>query len=104
MIWHTMAAVVAVLISQYFWASYSQIETIPYSQFDQLLSEGKLAEATVGADSVEVLSGALRRPTNSKRGSSNVTGARAVPVAAGTAPLNPYPRPAARRCRRRLRY
>ena len=53
MIWYTVVAVIGVLLVQYFWASYSQIETIPYSSFERLLSDGKVAEVTVGAESVE---------------------------------------------------
>jgi len=53
MIWYTVAAVIGVLIFQYFWATYSQIETIPYSEFERLLGEGKVAEVTVGAESIQ---------------------------------------------------
>jgi cell division protease FtsH len=59
MIWYTVAAVIGVLVFQYFWATYSQIETIPYSEFERLLSEGKVAEVTVGADSIQ---GSLKEP------------------------------------------
>jgi cell division protease FtsH len=59
MIWYTIAAVVGVLLIQYFWSSYSQIETIPYSQFEQLLNDRKVAEVTVGAESVQ---GSLKEP------------------------------------------
>ena len=53
MIWYTIAAVIGVLAVQYFWSSYSQIETIPYSQFEQLLNDGKIAEVTISADAVQ---------------------------------------------------
>src|SRR6516225_5096610 len=53
MIWYTVAAVIGVLVFQYFWATYSQIETIPYSEFERLLGEGKVAEVTVGAESIQ---------------------------------------------------
>jgi cell division protease FtsH len=59
MIWYTIAAFIGVLLLQYFWLSYSQIETIPYSEFQQLLDRGKVAEVTVGADSVQ---GSLKEP------------------------------------------
>jgi cell division protease FtsH len=59
LIWYTVAAVVGVLLFQYFWLSYSQIETIPYSEFERLLGDGKVAEVTVGADSIE---GTLKEP------------------------------------------
>src|SRR3974377_1090598 len=53
MIWYSIAAVIGVLLFQYFWVTYSQVATIPYSEFERLLSEGKVAEVTVGADSVQ---------------------------------------------------
>src|SRR3974377_281740 len=55
MVWYTIAAVLGVLLLQHFWSSYSQTETIPYSEFEQLLNEGKIAEVTVRSDSVEGL-------------------------------------------------
>jgi len=53
MIWYTIAAVIGVLIVQHFWSTYSQIETIPYSQFEQLLNENKIDEVTISADAVQ---------------------------------------------------
>src|SRR3974390_565934 len=65
MLWYTIAAMLGILLLQYFWSSYSQVETIPYSQFEQLLNEGKVAEVTVRTDSVE---GVLKEPLpNGKR-------------------------------------
>jgi len=57
--WYVIAAVVGVLVFQYFWASYSQIETVPYSEFERLLTEGKVAEVSVSADSIRA---ALKEP------------------------------------------
>jgi cell division protease FtsH len=59
MIWYTVAAVIGVLLVQYFWVSYSEIETIPYSRFEQLLNEDKIAEISVGPDSVQ---GTMKQP------------------------------------------
>ena len=59
MIWYTVAAVVGVLLFQYAWVTYSQVETLPYSDFERLLGEGKIAEVTVGADSIQ---GSLKEP------------------------------------------
>ena len=59
MIWYVLAAVMGVLLFQAFWASYSQIETIPYSQFETLLDQGQVVNVTVGADSVQ---GTLKDP------------------------------------------
>jgi cell division protease FtsH len=59
MIWYTVAAVIGVLLFQYFWMSYSQVETIPYNEFERLLGDGKIAEVTIGVDSIQ---GALKEP------------------------------------------
>ncbi|HUI95763.1 MAG TPA: ATP-dependent zinc metalloprotease FtsH [Xanthobacteraceae bacterium] len=53
LIWYTIVAVFGVLFAQSFLSSYSQVETIPYSQFEQLLSDDKIAEVTIGADSIQ---------------------------------------------------
>jgi len=59
LIWYVLAAVFGVLIFQQFWSSYSQVETISYSQFESLLDQNKVAEVTVGADSIQ---GSLKEP------------------------------------------
>jgi cell division protease FtsH len=53
MIWYVLAAVLGVLLFQQFWTSYSQVETIPYSEFEALLDQGKVAEVTVSTDSIQ---------------------------------------------------
>jgi cell division protease FtsH len=58
-IWYSVAAVIGLLLIQYFWASYAQVASIPYSQFEQLLNDDKVAEVTVGADSIQ---GSLKEP------------------------------------------
>lgn len=69
MIWYVLAAVLGVLLFQGFWTSYSQIETIPYSQFEALLDQGKVAEVTVGADSIQ---GKLKEPRRAAKPSSSL--------------------------------
>jgi cell division protease FtsH len=59
MIWYVLAAFLGLLLFQQFWTSYSQVETIPYSQFETLLDQDKVAEVTVSTDSVQ---GILREP------------------------------------------
>ena len=54
MVWYTLAAVLGVLLLQYFIASYPEVETISYSQFEQLLNADKIAEVTVKTDSIEM--------------------------------------------------
>lgn len=53
MIWIVLAAVAGVFVLQLFWRSSSQVETIPYSQFEHLLSQGQISEVTVGSDSIQ---------------------------------------------------
>jgi len=52
LIWYVLAALMGVLLFQQFWTSYTQVETIPYSQFEILLDQGKVAEVTVSTDAV----------------------------------------------------
>jgi len=59
MIWYVLVAVFGVLLFQQFWSSYSVVETISYSQFETLLDQNKVAEVTVGADSIQ---GTLKQP------------------------------------------
>jgi len=59
MIWYVLAAAMGILLFQALWTNYSEVETIPYSQFETLLDQGKVAEVTVGADSVQ---GTLKEP------------------------------------------
>jgi cell division protease FtsH len=47
------------VILQFIFASYNSIETIPYSQFEQLLAQDKIAEVSVGPDSIQ---GKLKEP------------------------------------------
>jgi cell division protease FtsH len=51
LIWYVLAALLGVLLFQQFWTSYSQVETIPYSEFETLLDQGKVAEVTVPIES-----------------------------------------------------
>src|SRR4029077_14916406 len=47
------------MLVQYLWAQYTQIETIPYSQFEQLLDQNKISEVLVGSDNIQ---GTLKEP------------------------------------------
>ena len=58
-IWYVFVAFLGVMLIQYVWLAYTQVETIPYSQFEQLLSENKIAEVMVGAESIQ---GTLKQP------------------------------------------
>ena len=58
-IWYVAIAVAGVLLFQQFWSAYTEIATIPYSQFEQLLNDGKIAEVSVSADTVR---GTVKEP------------------------------------------
>ena len=58
-IWYIFAAFLGVMLIQYLWLQYTQIETIPYSQFEQLLDENKIAEVLVGSETIQ---GTLKEP------------------------------------------
>lgn len=47
------AAALASVIFQWAWFSYTQVETIPFSQFEQLVEQGAVTEVTVGADTIQ---------------------------------------------------
>jgi cell division protease FtsH len=57
--WYIFAAFIALMVIQSLWLHYSQVDTIPYSQFEQLLDSGKIAEVLVGPDSIQ---GKLKQP------------------------------------------
>jgi cell division protease FtsH len=58
MIWYVVAALFGVFLLQSFWATYSKVETIPYSQFEKLLADDQIAQVTVGQNSIQ---GALKK-------------------------------------------
>src|SRR5262249_20571908 len=57
--WYIFAAFVGVMLIQYVWLQFIQVETIPYSQFEQLLEENKISEVLVGSETVR---GTLKEP------------------------------------------
>ena len=57
--WYIFAAFLGVMLIQYLWHQYTQIETIPYSQFEQLLDQNKISEVLVGSDTIQ---GTLKEP------------------------------------------
>ncbi len=52
-IWYIFLAMAAVLLIQSWWSNFSQHERIPFSRFEQLVEEGKVAEVFVGPDAIE---------------------------------------------------
>ena len=75
--WYVFAAFMVLLALQWGWQSASRVETIPYSQFDQLVSEYKVAEATVSEDRI---AGRLKAPLPS--GSADFVTLRVDPAIA----------------------
>ena len=49
-IWYLIGAVVAAVLLQAFWAGSQQGAPMPWSEFERLLAEGKVAEVTVADD------------------------------------------------------
>ncbi len=58
-IWYVFAAFLGVMLIQYLWLQFKQVETIPYSQFEQLLEQDKISEVVVGS---ETIAGTLKDP------------------------------------------
>ncbi|HEX2727814.1 MAG TPA: ATP-dependent zinc metalloprotease FtsH [Beijerinckiaceae bacterium] len=58
-LWYWIAAFVGLMILQYVYVTVRQVATIPYSQFEQLLKDGKVTEIAV---SDRFIQGALREP------------------------------------------
>jgi len=58
-IWYLVAAVLGALLLQQVWNTSQQTEAIPYSAFEQLVAEKKIAEVVIGSDMIE---GTLKQP------------------------------------------
>ena len=58
-----VAAILGVLVLQYFYISAQKVASIPYSQFEQLLHDGKIAEVGI---SDRYIQGKLKEPLNGK--------------------------------------
>ncbi len=43
-IWYFIGAMLTILLLQEWWVTYSQVQTVPYSEFQTLLQDGKIAE------------------------------------------------------------
>jgi len=50
---YIVAAGIGMLLLQWALATYSQIDTIPFSRFEQLVAEGSVTEVAVGQDTIE---------------------------------------------------
>src|SRR6266699_1575538 len=57
--WYIFAAFLGVMLVQSLWLRFTQVDTIPYSRFEQLLDENKIAEVLVGQETIQ---GTLKEP------------------------------------------
>jgi cell division protease FtsH len=59
MTWYVFLALLGVFLFQFLWISHEQINAIPYSQFELLVAEDKIADVVVGQDTIQ---GHLKEP------------------------------------------
>ncbi len=52
-VWYIFAAAMAILLLQWWLATYAQVETIPFSQFEQLVAQGQVTEVAVAQDTIQ---------------------------------------------------
>ncbi len=50
---YILAIGIAMIVAQWAFATYSSTETIPYSQFEQLVAKGQVTEVSIGQDFIE---------------------------------------------------
>jgi cell division protease FtsH len=58
-VWYLVLALLGIVLVQNLWQQASQIEPLPYSEFQRLLKDGKVQEIAIGKD---VIHGRLREP------------------------------------------
>jgi cell division protease FtsH len=58
-VWYLVLALLGIVLVQNLWQHASQIEPLPYSEFQRLLKDGKVQEIAIGKD---VIHGRLREP------------------------------------------
>ncbi len=76
---YIFAAGIGVLLLQWLFATYNTVDTIPYSQFNQLVTDGKVAEVGVGQDTIQ---GKLKEGEKLPSGKSAFVTARVDPALA----------------------
>jgi cell division protease FtsH len=57
--WYVFIAFLGLMLIQYIWLQNDQVETIPYSEFEQLLADNKISDVLVGSDTMQ---GTLKEP------------------------------------------
>ncbi len=50
---YILAIGITLMVAQWVFATYSSLETIPYSQFEQLVTKGEVTEVSIGQDVIE---------------------------------------------------
>ncbi|HUI21241.1 MAG TPA: ATP-dependent zinc metalloprotease FtsH [Methylocella sp.] len=58
-IWYAVAVIFGVLLLQQYWVTSQQTEAIPYSEFEQLVTDKNIADVVIGQDMIE---GTLKKP------------------------------------------
>lgn len=53
MVWYAFAAFLVILALQWVWQTSAQVDTIPFSQFESLVAQGKVKSVTVSQESIE---------------------------------------------------
>ncbi|MBV9533179.1 MAG: ATP-dependent zinc metalloprotease FtsH [Bradyrhizobium sp.] len=76
---YIFAAGLGMLLLQWLFTTYNTVETIPYSQFEQLVAQGKVAEVGVGQDTIQ---GKLKENEKLPSGKSAFITARVDPALA----------------------
>ncbi|MBA5778331.1 ATP-dependent metallopeptidase FtsH/Yme1/Tma family protein [Stappia sp. F7233] len=51
--WYALAAIFLVFLFQSWWIAYKTYETIPYSEFEQLLKDGRISEIAIKENTIE---------------------------------------------------
>ena len=77
-IWYWILALMALLWAQSIWTEMRGVETVPYSQFQQLLKDGQVQEITIGSNAIR---GTLKSPL--RDGSTRFVTTRVDPGLAG---------------------
>lgn len=63
-LWYVIAALIGIVFLRDIWAQQSHTEVIPYSDFQMLLTEGKVAEVEIGQDRI---SGSYKPPVEGQK-------------------------------------
>ncbi|WP_428715002.1 ATP-dependent metallopeptidase FtsH/Yme1/Tma family protein, partial [Thermomonas hydrothermalis] len=58
-VWYLVLSLLAILLLQRVWQQVSEVQPLPYSEFQRLLKDGKVQEIAIGKD---VIQGRLREP------------------------------------------